>query len=76
MSSINAIIGNTITPEPILEMISNSPNVVLSSFSEIVNFGKSKSGKPAGIKPEIYSYYNIFETNKSSGYKQFTHQSL
>jgi len=51
MVSINPIIGNTITPEPMFETISKNPVVVPLSFVTL-NFGRSKSGKPDGILPE------------------------
>jgi len=50
MVSINPIIGNTITPEPMFETISKNPVVVPLSFVT-QNFGRSKSGKPDGILP-------------------------
>lgn len=50
MVSISAIIGNTITPEPIFDTISKNPIVVPLSLV-ILNFGKSNSGKPDGILP-------------------------
>lgn len=48
--SINAIIGKTITPEPMSETISKNPIVVPLSLMTL-NFGKPKSGKPDGILP-------------------------
>lgn len=51
--SINAIMGNTMTPEPILETISKNPIVVPLSFI-ILNCGRSKLGRPDGILPETY----------------------
>lgn len=50
MFSISAIMGNTMIPEPISEMISKNPVVVPSPFV-MVNCGGSKSGRPAGILP-------------------------
>lgn len=50
MVSISAIIGNTITPEPMFETISKNPIVVPLSLV-ILNFGRSNSGKPDGILP-------------------------
>lgn len=50
MSSIRAIIGNTMIPEPMSETISKNPDVVPSLFV-IVNCGGSKLGNPAGILP-------------------------
>jgi len=52
--SINAIIGKTITPEPMSETISKNPTVVPLS-RVMLNFGKSKSGKPDGILPVTYN---------------------
>lgn len=51
MVSINAIIGSTITPEPMFEIIARNPVVVPLSFVTL-NFGRSKSGKPDGILPK------------------------
>lgn len=50
MVSINPIIGNTITPEPMFVTISKNPIVVPLSFVTL-NFGRSKLGKPDGILP-------------------------
>lgn len=62
MFSINPIIGNTITPEPIAEMTSNSPRVPSPFPLGSVNIGILNSGKPAGIAPEMYLqlYSNVF----------------
>jgi len=52
--SINAIIGKTITPEPMSETISKNSIVVPLSIV-IPNLGKSKFGKPDGILPGTYN---------------------
>ena len=57
MVSISAIIGNTITPEPMLETISKNPTVVPLSLI-MLNFGRSKSGKPDGILPATHNHFN------------------
>lgn len=49
--SINAIIGKTITPEPIFETISKNSVVVPLSYV-ILNCGRPNSGKPEGILPK------------------------
>lgn len=50
MFSISAIIGNTMTPEPMSEIIPKNP-VVVPLLSVIENCGGSKAGKPFGILP-------------------------
>lgn len=55
--SIIAIIGNTRTPEPMFETISKNPTSVPSS-SIMLNFGRSKFGKPDEILPET-QYHTI-----------------
>lgn len=57
MVSISAIIGNTITPEPMFETISKNPTVVPLS-RVMLNFGKSNSGKPDGILPATQNSFN------------------
>lgn len=53
--SINAIIGNTITPEPKLEIISNNPIVAVPSCElAMLKLGLSKFGKPDGILPRTH----------------------
>lgn len=56
MVSISAIIGNTITPEPMFETISKNPIVVPLSLV-ILNFGRSNSGKPDGILPVTHNSF-------------------
>lgn len=50
MVSINPIIGNTTTPEPMFVTISKNP-IVVPLLCVTLNFGKSKLGKPDGILP-------------------------
>lgn len=64
MVSINAIIGKTITPEPIFETIWKNPVVVPFSCVTL-NFGISNSGKPDGILPGTHSHNHYLIELKS-----------
>lgn len=52
MFSTNAISGNTTIPKPNLEAISKYPISVRPSSPVTVNVGKSKRGRPDGMRPE------------------------
>jgi len=48
--SINATIGSTKIPEPMLEVISKNP-ISVPLLPEMLNFGNWNAGKPDGIFP-------------------------